>query len=252
MIAVILIVVADFSALVENTKNTIEKLTNLTQIMLPVILTLMIASGGNTSAALYKPAVAFLSGGISSVFVGILIPIVSLTVVFSVLSNLSSSFKLKNMQGFLQGVIKWVIGVSVTVFTFFMSAQGLSSAVIDGVSFRAAKYAITNSIPIVGGFMKDGFDLVLAGSVLIKNAVGLGAVFLLFSILLQPVVYLIVFQLLLKLFAALTEPVGDTRVSDFLLGVSKAVNYLLAIMFAVGLMIFISLLLLIISANAFI
>ena len=100
--------------------------------------------------------------------------------------------------------------------------------------------------------MKDGFDLVLAGSVLIKNAVGLGAVFLLFSILLQPVVYLIVFQLLLKLFAALTEPVGDTRVSDFLLGVSKAVNYLLAIMFAVGLMIFISLLLLIISANAFI
>ena len=252
MIAVILIVVADFSCLVESTKNTIEKLTNMTQIMLPVILTLMIASGGNASAALYKPAVAFLSGGISSVFVGVLIPIVSLTVVFSVLSNLSSSFKLKNMQGFLHGVIKWVIGISITVFTFFMSAQGLSSAVIDGVSFRAAKYAITNSIPIVGWFLKDGFDLVLAGSVLIKNAVGLSAVFLLFSILLQPIIYLIAFQLLLKLFAALTEPVGDTRVSDFLLGVSKSVSYLLAIMFAVGLMIFISLLLLIISANAFI
>lgn len=51
-----------------------------------------------------------------------------------------------------------MIGLSITIFTFFMSAQGLSSAVIDGVSFRAAKYAITNSIPIVGGFLKDGFD----------------------------------------------------------------------------------------------
>ena len=50
MIAVILIVAADFGSLVEKTKNTIEKLTNLSQIMLPVILTLMIASGGNASA----------------------------------------------------------------------------------------------------------------------------------------------------------------------------------------------------------
>lgn len=72
MIAVILIVAADFGSLVEKTKNTIEKLTNLSQIMLPVILTLMIASGGNASAALYKPAVAFLSNGISSVFINVL------------------------------------------------------------------------------------------------------------------------------------------------------------------------------------
>ena len=246
MIAVILIVAADFDSLVEKTKNTIEKLTNLSQIMLPVILTLMIASGGNASAALYKPAVAFLSNGISSVFINVLIPIISLIVVFAVLSNLSPAFKLNNMQGFLQGIVKWAI------FTFFMSAQGLSSAVIDGVSFRAAKYAITNSIPIVGGFLKDGFDLVLAGSVLIKNAVGLSAVFLLFSIVLQPVIYMIVFQLMLKLFAALTEPVGDTRISGFLMSMSKSVSYLLAVIMAIGLMIFISLLLLIISANAFI
>ena len=94
--------------------------------------------------------------------------------------------------------------------------------------------------------------MVLAGSVLIKNAVGLSAVFLLFSIVLQPVIYMIVFQLMLKLFAALTEPVGDTRISGFLMSMSKSVSYLLAVIMAIGLMIFISLLLLIISANAFI
>ena len=81
---------------------------------------------------------------------------------------------------------------------------------------------------------------------------GLSAVFLLFSIVLQPVIYMIVFQLMLKLFAALTEPVGDTRISGFLMSMSKSVSYLLAVIMAIGLMIFISLLLLIISANAFI
>ncbi len=252
MIAVILILAADFGALVENSKNTLQKLTDLSQIMMPVILTLMIAGGGNASAALYKPAVAFLTNGISGIFCNVLIPVVSLTVVFSVLAGLSSTFKLGNAQAFLHGLIKWVIGISVTIFAFFMSAQGLSSAVIDGVSFRAAKYAITNSVPLVGGLLKDGFDLVLAGSVLIKNAVGLSAVFLIFSVVLQPVVHLSVFQLTLKLFAALTEPVGDSRISGLLTAVSRSVSYLLAIVLAVGLMMFISFLLLIISANAFI
>ncbi|PWM70858.1 MAG: hypothetical protein DBX59_09840 [Bacillota bacterium] len=252
IIAVIVILAADFGALVENSKNTIQKLTNLSQIMLPVIITLMIAGGGTASAALYKPAVAFLTNGISGIFLNVLIPVVGLTVVFSVLSSLSSSFKLNNTQSFLHGLIKWLIGLSVTVFAFFMTAQGLSSAVIDGVSFRAAKYAITNSIPLVGGLLKDGFDLVLAGTVLIKNAVGLSAVFLIFSIILQPVIHLLVFQLTLKLFAALAEPVSDGRISALLASVSKSVSYLLAIVLAIGLMMFISFLLLIISANAFI
>lgn len=252
ILAVIVILAADFGALVDNSKNTIEKLTNLSEIMLPVILTLMIAGGGNASAALYRPAVAFLTNGISGIFLNVLIPVIGLTLVFSVLSNLSSSFKLNQTQAFLHSLVKWVVGLSVTVFAFFMSAQGLSSAVIDGISFRAAKYAITNSIPLVGGLLKDGFDLVLAGSVLIKNAVGLSAVFILFSVILQPVIHLIVFQLTLKLFAALTEPVGDSRISGFLAAVSKSTGYLLAVVLAVGLMMFISFLLLIISANAFI
>ena len=250
--AVIVILAADFGALVENSKNTIQKLTNLSQIMMPVIITLMIAGGGNVSAALYKPAVAFLTNGISNIFLNILIPIVGLIVVFSFLSSLSSSLKLGNAQNFLNSLIKWIIGLSVTVFAFFMSAQGLSSAVTDGISFRAAKYAITNSIPLVGGLLKDGFDLIVAGSVLIKNAIGLSSVFLLFSVLLQPVIHLLVFQLALKLFAALIEPIGSERIAATLVSVSKAVSYLLAIVLAVGLMMFISFLLLILSANAFI
>jgi hypothetical protein len=54
-----------------------------------------------------------------------------------------------------------------------MTVQGITSASIDGISIRATKYAISNSIPIVGGFLRDGFDIVIAGSVLIKNAVGI-------------------------------------------------------------------------------
>lgn len=252
IISVTIVLLSDFGALFGNTQNTIKKLTNLSEIMLPVIITLMIASGGTTSAALYKPAVAFLTNGISGIFTTVLMPLICLTVVFSVLSNLSSGFKIGKMQDFVSGIIKWIIGVSITVFSFFMTAQGLTSANIDGISLRAAKYAISNSIPIVGGFLKDGFDLVLAGTVLIKNAVGVGVVFLVFSLLLTPVLNLIVYQLLLKLFAALAEPVGDSRISGLLTSLSKSVSFLLAVVLAIGLMLFISLMLLIVSANAFI
>lgn len=252
IISVIIVITGDFGALLTNTQNTIKKLTNLSEIMLPIIITLMIAGGGTASAALYRPAVAFLTNGISGIFSTVLMPLIGLTVVFAVLSNLSSGFKIGKMQDFISGVIKWVIGLSVTVFSFFMTAQGLTAANIDGISLRAAKYAITNSVPIVGGFLKDGFDLVLAGTILIKNAVGVGVVLLVFSLLLTPVLNLVVYQLLLKLFAALAEPVGDSRISSLLSSLSKSVSFLLAVVLAIGLMLFISLMLLIVSANAFI
>lgn len=252
IISVILIVSVDLSALLSNTKNTLEKLTNLSEIMLPIVITLMIAGGGNVSAAMYKPAVAFLSNGICNIFINTLLPLVTLTVIFAILSNISNEIKLNKMCDFVSSLIKWIIGLSITVFSFFMTAQGLTGASVDGISFRAAKYALSNSIPIVGGFIKDGFDIVLAGSILLKNAVGLSVVLLVFSLILTPLMNLIAYQLLLKLFSGISEPIGDSRVSSLLAALSKSVSFLIAIVLAVGLMLFISLMLLIVSANSFI
>lgn len=252
VISVVIIISLDFGSLLKNTENAINKLTNLSEIMLPIIISLMIASGGNVSVNLYKPAVVFLTNGITNIYLTVLLPLIGITVIFAILSNISSEIKINKMQDFISGIIKWIIGISITVFSFFMTVQGLTASNIDGISFRAIKYAISNSVPLLGPFLGGGFDIVVAGAVLIKNAVGVGTIILMFSILFSPLVMLIVYSLLLKLFAAVSEPLGDSKISNLLTSISKSVSLLIGLVLAISLMFFISMMLLIVSASSFI
>ena len=93
--------------------------------------------------------------------------------------------------------------------------------------------------------------MILAGSVLIKNAVGIAVVVALFYMILSPVLNLAVFSLLLKLTAALVEPISDSRIANFCVSMSKTVTYLTVTLLAVGFMLFVTVLLMIFSANAF-
>ena len=104
-------------------------------------------------------------------------------------------------------------------------------------------------MPIVGGFLSGGFDLVIAGSVLIKNALGSCSLLLLVSAIIVPFIQLLAFSLFLKLTAAVTEPIGEGKISGFLTALSGTINYFIAGILAVAFMYFVTLLLLICSSN---
>lgn len=249
---VVLLLINVVFALIENTKNAIENIAKFNEIMSPVIFTLMAANGGAVSVSVYQPAVAFLSNGIVRIILNAVLPLSTLMMVFSVVSNLSLTTKLNRFIEFFGSLNKWLIGVSFTVFTFFLSVQGITAGGIDGISLRATKYAISNSVPIVGGYLKDGVDLVIAGSVLIKNAIGVVGIVAVFFVIVSPLLCIVSFQLLLKLTAAVIEPIGDGRLSGFCASLSKNVNYLTASLLSVGLMLFLTITLIICSANAFV
>ena len=252
LLSIILIFSSQLISIWQNTKIAIENIAKLTEIMSPIIITLMLATGGSVSASVYKPAVSLLSSGVISIILYAVLPMVALMTIFGMISKFSKTIKLNKFVEFIQSVIKWVLGLTTTIFGLFISVQGITSATFDGISVRATKYAISNSVPLIGGFLKDGFDLVVAGSVLIKNAVGIVSVFGLFYLILSPVLYMAVFSLLLKLVSALIEPICDNGMADFCLIISKGVTYLCVCLLIVGFMLFITVLLMIFSANAFI
>lgn len=233
-------------------KNIIQNLTNLCEIMSPIILSLLISSGGTVSASLYSPAVAFLTGGVCAIILKVLLPLVALTLIFHVFSNVCGGIRLKKFAEFFSSVIKWVTGITVTIFGIFISVQGIGGAVHDGISIKTAKYAIGNTVPLIGGFLRDGFDFIMVGSVLIKNSIGIIGIFSLFYTILPPVLYMIVLSLGLKLASAVSEPFSDGKLPDLLNGVSKSIGNLIACVLLLGFMIFVTVLLIIFTANAFI
>ena len=115
---------------------------------------------------------------------------------------------------------------------------------------RAAKYAIGNGIPIVGGFLSGGFDLAVAGSILIKNSLGSMSIFLMVSVLFEPLVLLVSVNVLLRFTSAVTQPFGDSRISDFLGDTAENLNYCTAGLLFTAFMYFLTIMLFVFSTEA--
>lgn len=249
ILTVILIIFPQFISMWNKTKNIIESIGKLSEIMSPIMLTLMVASGGTVSASVYKPSVVFFTNVVINVFYAVVLPIIGILTVFNIMAHFSKDIKLKKFSDFFGGVLKWIFGIMIVFYGLIISVQGLSVANTEGISIKVAKYAISNSVPIVGGLIKDGLDIVAAGSVMVKNALGIAGLIGIFYFVLSPVLQMIVFSMLLKLAAAITDVFAGDSVSDFLGTVSKSINYFIASALTVGLMAFLTILLMVFSAN---
>lgn len=230
-------------------KNTIENIAKINSIMSPIMLTLMVSSGGKISAGIYSPIVAFLSNGTIGLVNSIILPIIGVLIVFTIISNLSDKIKLNRLMEFFQSIIKWLIGLTITIFSIFLTVQGITASTYDGISIKAFKYAISNSVPLIGGFLSGGLEIMMAGSVLIKNSLGIVSVFILFYTVVSPVISMAIFSFLLKFTAGITETIGNGTISSFCTSISKCISYLIAITLMVGFIFFISILLMTLTAN---
>ena len=57
----------------------------------------------------------------------------------------------------------------------------------DGLNLKLTKFAIKNYVPILGGYVSEGFDFVYTCSVLVKNALGVCSIIIIVFKILSPV-----------------------------------------------------------------
>ncbi len=238
-------------SLVDITKNLLSSIQAQMEIIFPILLTLLTSLGGIVSVSVFQPLVAILVSGVMQLFNLIVFPLFICTFVFTVVGNLSNNIKLNKFNSFFKSSFKWVTGSVMTLFFTFLTIQGITAGSFDGVSVQTAKYAIKSYVPIVGGYISDGFNLIMSSSILIKNAIGVAGLFLLLATILIPIIKIVIFSLGLKLTSAVIEPLSDSRVSNFVYTISKTMGYLVATILCISFMYLITIGLIIISGNAF-
>jgi len=249
---VVIIISSLLSNSISSAKESVFSVKRKMNIIFPILLSLITAIGGVVSVKAYTPILSYLTETISSVFVYVLLPLFTLSLILSIVGNLSNNKKLDKLNLFVKSLFKWIIGVVFAVFISFVTLKGIIAGAKDGLSIKATKYAIKNYVPILGGYISEGFEIVKAGSLLIKNATGFVSILLLFSIMLKPILSVGLIQLSLKLLAGLIEPIGDLKTSALISDVSKSLRLLIAILVGVALMYFIMVFLLICSASNFV
>ena len=93
---------------------------------------------------------------------------------------------------------------------------------------------MSSYVPIIGNYLKDGFDIVLAGCIVVKNALGLCAVIILLFAVLVPLLKTVILMLGLKFTAALLQPVSDEKFSSLLYAVSDSFKILIVAVLCAG------------------
>ncbi len=239
-LAVVVLTIGMISSISKTSVNSINSMVSQMNAIFPILLTLMIGIGASASAGVFQPIVAIISTYVADFFTYLILPLFMASFVFGIINNLSDSIKLNKFNSFISSLFKWCVGLVFTLFFAVFTIQGISAGTFDSLSIRTTKYTIKSYIPIMGGYLSDGMDLILSSTILIKNAVGLVGVLMIISTILSPLLEIVVFSLLLKLVSAILQPMGNNKTSNFLMSTSKSITMLSTCIIAVGFMYLIS------------
>lgn len=243
------VVLIQIFSVIKRTDSLVGELSKQMEVVFPLLFTFMSALGASGSVTVYQPAVATLSLSVTGLISKVALPVLIATVVLSIVGNLSSSVKLNGFAKFLESSAKWVLYTAFFLFLGFLSLKGITAGVYDNMSVRTTKFALSKYVPVIGGYLSEGFNVILAGTVLVKNAVGFSSIVLMLSAFLPVIVEIIVLVLALKLAGAITQSLGCEQISGVITSISSSLSLLVSIVLGVCFAYFIFVVLIINSGN---
>lgn len=229
--------------------DAVAAMTAFTSEFFPLIIALLTALGGITSAAILSPATVFLTTGVSLFFSSFIMPLLVVLTVFTLINNFSTSIKLNGFCALIKTIVKWAIGLSFTVFLGIIAIQGLLGSTFDGVSVKAAKYTIDKLVPIIGGMFSNTVDVLIACTLLIKNAIGVAGIIIIAGIVITPVFGILAHYFIFKLSGAVLEPVAGKTIGKLANDSADVLLLLFAAVLAAATMFFITIAVIIGAGN---
>lgn len=220
-------------------RDAIDAMSGVISAVFPILLLLLTAMGGSMSGAVFSPAMAVLTGGIGLFIKNAILPMVLISGVMIMVSNISERVQIGKMAAFVKKIAGWSISVVFVVFLGVTALQGMAGSAIDGVTLRTAKFAIDKFVPIVGGMFSDTVDTLIGCSLVIKNGIGIVGTLMIAVSVLSPVLTIASLSLMMNLAAAIIEPFGERRIYKCLSDISGVMTLLYVSILALGAMMFI-------------
>ncbi len=241
---------AAFLEIMECAQGAIDNILIVARLVVPVVVTSLAVSGAITSAAVFQPMLLGIIEVALMVIDKIFIPVLMLFTSLNVVNCISDKLNAQKMVDFLGKIVKWGLSVLLTIFVGTAGLQSLATGSADGLSVKITKYAASNLIPVVGGILSETVETVMNCSVIIKNAVGIAGIIILISAILMPIIKISACLIVLRITAALIQPVSEERVVRCISGVADSVGLVFAILAAVTVMFIIILTIMLNAGNA--
>ena len=142
--------------------------------------------------------------------------------------------KLSGVTALLKSAATWVIGGLFTIFSGVITLQGLVSGVSDGISLRSIKYALSSSVPVIGGAVSESVAAVISGACALKGAAGIMGIIVIVTTVLSPTLNLLGYYAAIKCLSAVITPFCENKICDMIKNAAEYIKLAAITVFGVG------------------
>lgn len=214
---------------IESTAKIISIVSGFMLAYVPVMAGIIISSGQPITGASYYTMMMGAGQVVNQVSTNFLVPMLNVFLGLSISSGISTKINMKGLCDAVYKVIKWVLGFVVSIFTTILTLQNVLSGSADGTTIKAAKFALSNFVPVVGGALGDAFQTVQGCVKLLKSGVGVFAVIACAALFLPSLLECVLWNIAITLAAAVGDIFNLSQPAALLRSCGKVISTMTAI-----------------------
>lgn len=249
-ILIITIILNNFASIIKSIQNTISNLVGFMNTLVPILVSLIIATGQVASGTIIQPMLIFAISFIGNIINLLVLPIITVTMILCVASNISDKVQIGNLAKFFKSSVTWFLGFIITIFVGLLSLEGTLTSSVDGITIKGIKSAASTFIPVVGKALGDSVDTVLGATSLIKNSVGFVGIIIIIGICISPIIKLTILSIMYSLTGAISEPLADKKIVNVINQMAGVFKVLLGVMFFISVLLIVGVALTLKISNA--
>lgn len=226
-LAVTAVAVGDVNSLLGMGREAIGDMTAFANVLLPAVAAVTAATGSVAGAGARQMAAVLFSGVLANLINGLLVPLLYAHLAASAAQAATGNPGL----GRVAGLFKWAAATALTAmmlaFVGYLTVSGVVAGSADAMTVKAAKFAISGAIPVVGGILSDAAETILVSAGVLKGTVGVFGMLTILAICLLPLLHMAVHYLVYKVAAALSATVSTGALAGLVDQIGGAFGLLL-------------------------
>lgn len=221
------LIAADFAVLARDARAALEAMGTALDALLPLISGALAAMGAGVTSGLLGSALSALAGAGLMYGREYVVGLALMSAALELCAGLNPRARLSALAELMRTASGLMVGAALVVALGAISINGTLGAGMDGVSLRAAKYALDNMVPVVGGEIKDTVEVMAASCLMVQNLLGVCGMLLMVIGMARPVLTLTAAYLSYKACSAAAQALGGVQLGGLCEGIGRVLRTLM-------------------------
>ncbi len=196
----------------------------------PVMAGILAALGRPASAASMQLLLTTSGNVLQVLSAQLFAPVLQVLLALSVVSSVSPDVRLDGILKFVSKAVKWLLGLSMTLFSGLLTMRSLVNTGADTLAGRAARFVVSSFVPVVGGALSEAMRTVGGCVEMLRGGVGAFILLALVVLFLPSLLSCLLWMLTLHACAAISGIFALSEMTRLLHACAEVLEILLGIL----------------------